>query len=116
MTEQTNLEGKIRDLLDYWEGFTRGEPHHVSAAGVLKQLRDLLPPVLPDPLFGARATHPAYGEGIVASHRPHPDDAVFFMFPDESTAYGTNYQWVSPSTLTFHTPETPEFLETEQES
>ena len=106
MTEQTIPVEKIRSLLDYWEGFTRGEPHHVSAAGVLKQLRHLLPdPPLPDPLFLAKATHPEHGEGIITSHRPDEDGDVRFMFSDEAIGDGTNYHWVSPSTLTFHTPD-----------
>lgn len=116
MTEQTNLEDKIRDLLDYWEGFTRGEPHHVSAAGVLKQLRDLLPDSpLPDPLFLAKATHSEYGEGVVTSHNPDGDGTVRFMFTDEAIGDGTNYHWVDTSDLTFHTPDHPEFLETEED-
>ena len=139
MTEQTNLEDKIRSLLDYWEGFATGKPHHVSAAGVLKQLRDLLPdPPLPDPLFLAKATHPDHGEGMITSHRPDVDGDVRFMFSDEAIGDGTNYHWVSPSTLTFHTqdmskngaeidtstehvdpidttPDHPEFLEAEED-
>ena len=93
---------------------------------------------LPDPLFLAKATHPDHGEGIVTSHRPDEDGEVRFMFSDEAIGDGTNYQWVEPSTLTFHTPDMsknaakidtstehvdpidtttdhPEFLETEED-
>lgn len=106
MTDQTIPVEKIRSLLDYWEGFTRDEPHHVSAAGVLKQLRDLLPdPPLPGPLFLAKATHPEYGDGIVVSHRPDEEGDVQFVFPDEAIGDGTSRGWVEPSTLTFHTPD-----------
>ena len=139
MTEQTIPVEKIRSLLDYWEGFTRGEPRHVSAAGVLKQLRDLLPDSpLPDPLFLAKATHSEYGEGVVTSHNPDGDGTVRFMFTDEAIGDGTNYHWVKPSILTFHTqdmskngaeidtstehvdpidttPDHPEFLEAEED-
>ena len=109
MTDQTIPVDKLRAVLD-------GEG---SAADKIQAIYDdLLPPTLPDPLFGARATHPKLGEGIVASHHPHMDGEVFFFFPDEVTADGTNYQWVGHSTLTFHTPETPDhpvFLETEDD-
>ena len=116
MTDQTIPAEKLRALLDQWEGFTRDELHDVSAAGVLKELRDLLPdPPLPGPLFGARATHPKCGEGIVTSRRPNVDGDVLFMFPDEATDDGKNFQWVEPSTLTFHTPDHPLFLETEED-
>lgn len=118
MTDQTIPVDKLRALLDQfqWEGLTRDGLHHVSAAGVLKEVRDLLPdPPLPDPLFGARATHPEHGEGIVGSDHADKEGEVRFMFPNETTDDGTSFRWVSPSALTFHTPDHPKFLETEED-
>ena len=106
MTDQTISVDNLRALLD-------GEG---SVADKIQAIYDLLPdPPLPDPLFGARATHPEHGEGVVTSHFPVVDGTVRFMFPDEAFGDGTIFQWVSPSTLTFHTPDHPEFLETEED-
>lgn len=105
MTNQTNLEHKIREILD-------GEG---SAVDKIQATRDLLPPPLPDRLFGERATHPDWGEGIVFSHHPDEDGELRFMFPDEGSGDGTLGRWVAPSSLTFHAPDHPEFLETEQD-
>lgn len=109
MTDQTVPADKLRALLD-------GEG---SAADKIQAIYDdLLPAPLPDPLFGARATHPDYEEGIVTSHRPDRDGEVRFVFPEEAVGDGTNSRWVSPSALTFHTPDTPdhpEFLESEED-
>ena len=60
---------------------------------------------LPDPLFGARATHPDYGEGIVISHYPDEEGEVRFVIPDQETVDGTWTRWMKPSELTFHTPD-----------
>lgn len=105
MTDQTIPVDKLRALL----------AGGGSAADKIQAIRDLLPPVLPDPLFGARATHPEYGEGIVASRRPENDGRVWFIFPSEAVGSGTQSRWVEPSTLTFHTPDHPVFLETEED-
>lgn len=103
MKENTIPVDKLRSLLD-------GEG---SAEDKIQAIYDdLLPPALPDPLFGARATHPEYGEGIVGSHHPGTDGNVRLMVPNEAFGDGTDYRWVSPSALTFHTPETPETPET----
>ena len=94
---------------------------------------------LPDRLFGARATHPEYGEGIVISHFPYEDGGtVRFVSHSGATGDGTCSRWVHSSALTFHTPDMsknaaeidtftehvdgidttpdhPEFLETEED-
>lgn len=108
MTDQTNLEHKIRSLIAQWEEATRDDLTSASTHDVLNDLRDLLPPApLPDPLFGAWATHPEHGEGIVVSHVPYRDGEVQFMFRDEdgATPDGTYIRWVDPSTLAFPTPD-----------
>lgn len=106
MTDQTIPVEKLRALLD-------GEG---SAADKIQAIYDdLLPPVLPDPLFGAWATHPDHGEGVVTSHHPDGDGEVRFMSPEESSNDGTLGHWVSPSTLTFHTPDHPVFLKSEED-
>lgn len=112
MIDQTVPVDKLRALLD-------GEG---SAEDKIQAIYDdLLPPVLPDPIFLARATHRLYGHGAVVSHFPDGDGYVRFMFPDVESDDGTDYRWVSPYTLTFHTPETqetpdhPEFLTTEED-
>lgn len=77
-----------------------------QARAAARFILDNTTPALPDPLFGARATHPDYGEGIVGSQFPDGDGDVRFMFPGDETYDGTWAQWVPPSTLTFHTPDT----------
>lgn len=96
MTDQTNLEYKIREILD-------GEG---SAEDKIQAIYDdLLPPApLPDPLFGARAAHPEYGEGIVTSHFLDSNGDVRFMFRHDDNNDGTRALWLPPSRLTFHTP------------
>lgn len=109
MTNQTNLEYKLRALRDRMQEHVDGRResgYHGTTERWLRELDDLLPPALPDPLFGARATHPDYGEGIVGSQFPDGDGDVRFMFPGDETYDGTWAQWVPPSTLTFHTPDT----------
>lgn len=89
-----------------------------QARAAARFILDNTTPTLPDPLFGARATHPEYGEGIVTSHFPGGGGNVRFMFSNDAIGDGTSYWWVEPSSLTFHTPETPdhpEYLETEQD-
>lgn len=138
MNNKTIPVEKIRALIHLWEEIPSDELYQVSAAGVLNELRNLLPPVLPDPLFLAKATHSEYGEGIVGSHHPDEEGEVRFMFPDEETDDGTYFLWVNTSTLTFHTqdmskngaeidtstehvdpidttPDHPVFLETEED-
>lgn len=106
MTEQTIPVEKIRSLLNS-EG---------SADDKIQAIYDLLPPVLPGPLFGARATHPDCGEGTVISHYPDRDGDVRFTFQSDGANDGTGTFWVSTSTLTFHTPDHSVFLEAEDES
>lgn len=63
---------------------------------------------LPDPLFGAQATHPTRGEGIVISHFPDGSGEVRFMFRYDGNQDGTQCVWINPGALTFHTPDHPE--------
>lgn len=108
MADQTIPVEKLRALL-------AGEG---SAADKIQAIYDeIQPPVppLPEPLFLAKATHPDHGEGVVISHYPDVDGTVRFMVPEEAIGDGTSYRWMNPSTLTFHTPDHPEYLETEEE-
>lgn len=106
MTDQTFPIKKLRALLNS-EG---------SAADKIQAIRDLLPPApLPYPLFLAKATHPEFGEGIVISVHTGREGYVRIMFPSKSTDDGTRYVWALPSELTFHTPDHPEFIETEED-
>ena len=137
MTEQTTREARE------WAEYITSLPdlhgdYAPQAQAAARFILDNTTPVLPDPLFGARATHPDHGEGMITSHRPDVDGDVRFMFSDEAIGDGTNYHWVSPSTLTFHTqdmskngaeidtstehvdpidttPDHPEFLEAEED-
>ena len=96
MNNHIHLEDKIRGILD-------GEG---SAEDKIQAIYDdILPPPLPDRLFGAWATHPDWGEGIVFSHHPDEDGELRFMFSDEGSGDGTLGRWVLPSDLTFHTPD-----------
>lgn len=99
MTNQTFLTEKLRDILNGGG----------SADDKIQAIYDLLPPVLPDPLFGAWATHPERGDGIVISDYPDDGGDVRFMFRDDGAIDGTMWSWVSPSTLTFRTQDHPEF-------
>lgn len=76
-----------------------------QAQAAARFILDSTYPPLPDRLFGERATHPEWGEGIVFSHHPDEDGELRFMFPDEGSGDGTLGRWVSPSTLTFPTPD-----------
>ena len=110
MTDQTISADELRALLD-------GEG---SADDKIQAIYDdLLPPApLPDPLFLAKATHPEHGEGAVISRVPDGEGEVLFVFRSDETDHGSWQAWVSPATLTFHTPETPDhpvFLVTEED-
>ena len=86
-----------------------------QARAAARFILDNTDPPLPDPLFGARATHPEYGEGVVGSHFPDEDGKVQFVFPDEAFLDGTSYRWVPTAALTFHTTNHPVILEAEED-
>lgn len=106
MTDQTIPAEKLRALLD-------GEG---SADDKIQAIYDdLLPAPLPYPLFLAKVTHPEHGEGIVVSHFPDEDGKVQFVFSNDAISDGSWRVWVDTSDLTFHTPDHPEFLESEED-
>ena len=115
MTEQDAREA--REWAEYINSVRELHGTHVpQARAAARFILDNTTPALPDPLFLANATHPEHGEGIVSSHFPVMDGAVRFMFPGDAFGDGTNSRWVDTSTLTFHTPDHPVFLEAENES
>lgn len=86
-----------------------------QARAAARFILDNTPPDLPEPLFGARAAHPEQGEGAVISHCPDGGGRVRFAAPDEAIADGSRCVWADLSALTFHTPDHPAFLETEED-
>ena len=92
----------LREALDWRDSKPSGDDYDGE---FYDRLRNLLPPALPDPLFGARATHPEYGEGTVISHHPDKDGEVRFTVRGDDSDDGTWSRWVKPQTLTFHTPD-----------
>lgn len=84
-----------------------------QARAAARFILDNATPVLPYPLFLAKATHPEHGEGIVISHNPYEDGTVRFAFQSKVTMDGTCVGWVHSSTLTFHTPDHPDVPKTE---
>lgn len=82
----------------------------------LRQMEAPLPdPPLPDPLFGAWATHPSFGDVIVISHCLDEDEEVRLAFQADGISDGTEIVWVPPADLTFHTPDHPVLLKSEED-